>query len=423
MDEALEEAATSSIPKQEKTVFSQHVQDDSVSCSQLMDRFHETNRIYRHLNAEQSPGQGHALMTPEPLINYAYYAGQGFGRLIEHTALHCVLALALDRPCVLDMEDRDPYYTWRSFVWRGSYDWELDGSPAERHKIELRQAMAQIKGNEKDQKNFPSFNGLELMKSPVDWGSNKRKLVESEFWDFIELWRPENITKALLSPNWGLAWFPHLPFPSKIGGCDKQELLSRMINVMYQPTPLSRKLIRERQERVLNTSPVTAQNNHKPAYIYGSIHIRTRILRLSGMTDTELMKNVTPKLAKILDIVAANSTSPNVTEWWVVADEPAMTVFFQEQLQHAFMDRQWRFVHDIPPAKVSSSDLEYHSFNTKGITGAFKQQDMSVSILDWMILWESALAIVTTGAYGATGAQGNYKFPKRKKEHGLQAFW
>ncbi|KAL7576886.1 hypothetical protein ACA910_006652 [Epithemia clementina (nom. ined.)] len=384
-----------------------------------MVRFHRLNQAYRNHDGEYLTFQESNENSVEPLINYAFYAGQGFGRVIEHTSLHCILALALNRPCVIDMDDRDAYYTWRSFIWRGSYDWEMVGSPAEKLRYEVQKVTSPI--TKKEIEDIQTLKYVELMVQPSEWKSKTIKPNESMFWVDIQRWRPENITKALLSPNWGNSWFDNLVFPSKIGGCPLLELQAYMQNSLYQPTPLTHKLFQERQHAVLtNSSPEMAPTGHPlPTYRYGAIHIRTEILQLGKNLKTKFPA----VLKEFVDLMSANASAPNVTEWWIVADEPATAVHFVEQLQllHGNNDRL-HFVHGYSSEEAKSTQLRDHSFSEE-TRGLFKHEKMASSILDWMVLWQSSIAVVTVGAFGNTGAQGNNKLQRHEMYKTLRAYW
>lgn len=49
-------------------------------CMALMQKFHDINERYRNGDDE--------VVVSKPLINYAYYKSQGFGRLVDHSTAH-----------------------------------------------------------------------------------------------------------------------------------------------------------------------------------------------------------------------------------------------------------------------------------------------------------------------------------------------
>jgi hypothetical protein len=115
-------------------------------CSILMKKFHQINARFRQHGNNDS--YSYANADPQPYVNYAYYSGQGFGRLVDHTSLNCILSLHLGRACVLDLSTRDPFFTWRSFIHRGTYDWEMQQGNRlleEYYREEIDRAVAEMK--------------------------------------------------------------------------------------------------------------------------------------------------------------------------------------------------------------------------------------------------------------------------------------
>ena len=397
------------------------------SCSVWMDRFHRLNQAYRNSNIllDGESASVNRTTVAKPLINYAFYRGQGFGRVVEHTTLHCIFALALDRPCVIMMDDRDPYFTWRTFLWRGSYDWEFTGSPAEWYKPNLERLVETTLSNHKTQPQVANINKdrfemkgkpeeLKLIRKPVTESSTAVR-EESSFWADIAQWRPEHEPYPLLSPNWGNAWFDHIVFPAKMGACPLSELKSRMQHALYQPSPLTHKLFVERKEEHLS---IGRQHPSQTSYPYGAIHIRTEILQLGK----NLWTKFPTVLSNFVQTVMTNASVPNVSDWWIVADTPATAVLMTQQLRILCGNTSVRFLHSYSEQEETSNQLRDHSFSDD-VRGLFQHAKMASSILDWMVLWQSSVAVVTVGAYGNTGAQGNNKIARLEKYKTLRAYW
>lgn len=352
--------------------------DPNATCDQLMDHFHHVNNAFHRGDPSVAP----------PLINYGFYKGQGFGRLIDHSASHCLLSFSLDRPCLVDLSDRDPYYTWRSFIHRGTYDWEMDDRPALANLTRsVRTAIAALPQQEHGEwdEPVPHTDDLHLMEK-LKWRGGKTD--RKKYFRHIEPWRAENIPKALLSPNWGGAWFPDLSPPAYFGLCHRKELLVRIQNAMYKPTPLSRKLHAQRRFKVMKP----------PLRPYGAIHIRFVILQIEKMDDTEA--TLLPALEKCLQKAKEET---GITDWWLISDKPSRAVALSKWLAKGLKIY-------FPPESRDDQEFRAHSNNPES-RGLFGHAHMKISVLDWMVLHEASAAIVTRGSYGDTGARGQGKIP------------
>lgn len=370
--------------------------DANATCEDLLNHFHYVNHVYMNGNDDERS----SLVSP-PLINYAFYGGQGFGRLVEHTAAHCMLSFSLDRPCLIDLSDRDPYYTWRAFINTGTYDWEFQKPQFQRNNLakKVRTAIDQLEKQSfgKWEAPVPHTDDMHLMEG-LAW-SKKSRTERKKYWKLIEPWRAENIPKTLLSPNWGDAWFPKLMAPAYFGQCHRKELFSRIQNAMYQPTPLTMKLHRERQQLQLMMSP------QRP---YGSIHIRFVILEIEKF-DTEEEAFLEP----LYECLRHARNKTGLSEWWLVSDKPSKAVSIAQNVTALFQSRDKesgeKFKIFFAPESKEARSFTDHS-NNKDARGMFGHASMSVSILDWMVLHESQAAIVTYGSYGNTGARGHGKY-------------
>jgi len=391
-----------------------------VGCQDLMDHLYRRHDAYRG----RSSTIDHTSFTHEPLVNYAWYHGQGFGRVVDHSTHHCILALVLNRPCAIDLEDRDPYHTWRSFIHRTSkYDWELpdpddaDGldHPLWNYTEDIHKAFGTLKSRTDNEWKFeegekkPEFPNLHLVERPDSWPPN---LKRDDFWEYLKPWRAENLDKIMLSPSWGVAWFPDLAFPTKIGKCPLPELKGLVQNALYKPTPLSLKLHRERAAKVL---PM-------PRRPYGVIHVRTIILkeesrrrtkgRMTGeQSDAEVMADLLPNLSRCMKVVNATYYPRHIRQWWVLSDDAATAAFLAEN-----MGKDYNMHHGY-----SREDIDNESPHSalERARGLFGHEYMSKSIEDWVTLHEAKLAVISVGSYGLTGSRGRGKFQRDKTFAGV----
>ena len=252
--------------------------------------------------------------SPGPLYNYAYYRGQGFGRLIEHSTGHCLTAAALSRPCIIDVDPRDEHYTWRSFmdldphfVIEASDLW--DGDVLD----EVNDAIAKLEG--------------------IDWGHWVKNNATNPIWqqyahvfpmehdkdtpieDQVKLWEGLNElhgTKALLSPNWGTAWFGsasfEIPGVTKDDGkenvCHRDYLYTLLQNEIYKPGKLAMRYHRNELRRISESNNITS---------YGAIHLRTYFSIKGGKHLDEIIQD--------LELCLLSITNVNI--WWLLIDNPS----------------------------------------------------------------------------------------------------
>lgn len=172
--------------------------DGNVTCDELIQHFLHVNRAFHH--------QGAALIIAPPLINYGFYKGQGFGRLVDHFTAHCLLSLALDRPCLLDLSARDEYYTWRAFINTGDYDWDMEKEELQPLVERVHTAIDALPNPQDGDwpQPVPNQENLYLLTKLDNWPRGKTN--RAKYWQYIEPWRAEHISKPLLSPNWGSAY-------------------------------------------------------------------------------------------------------------------------------------------------------------------------------------------------------------------------
>lgn len=350
-----------------------------------------------------------------PFHNYAGYAGQGFGRIVEHTVLGCIFAtVMLERPCTIDLDVRDPYWTWRSFLNHGSFDWEFkkllnhrsDDGSTEQLKFEIEQAIANLPSVADDQWDAKyghagaQTNGSLVL--PMTWNEDWDLEQHLEHWSHAAL-PPYGPQRVLLSPNWGNAWNQHVPVPALIakktdGQCKLNQLRTHMQNAMFAPTSLSRLLHQQRTERMSQLSKQTA--NRSPTY--GAIHLRT-VLSDVNIRRSYLTPQWVRALGQCLDKALSHPSTSKISHWWLIADNRTVAKYVLDSLPE---------YHPQVPAIV---DWDPHAWEKEGTHSGYAMKQkyfhtkMEVSMMDFMVLHESHVAVISHGAFGSTGARGNGK--------------
>lgn len=350
-------------------------QTDAERCSAIMTKVHSINDCFRH-NPDCN--------VSAPVYHYALHEGSGFGRPIQQSVSTCYLAIALNRPCIIDYGPRDPYYTWRSFINIGSYNW--DAAAVEHHAPTIEDAVLKLPGGNRGHHIFDVSLEYEYV----------LPLTKTENWDTAYRdWGPWNATarhKILLSPNYGLAW-KHIAArrsqipPDRIGNCPKERFFTHLQNAMYQPTVLSQYLHNERRELVVNTTH------------YGGIHLRTKV------NDIRRLKLSRERFLELLNICLESYTQIKV--WWLVADDVELAEYISNNATSTN--------HKVVSAYTKEFvEKNAHSRQDGNAVGLFSHDMMKQSIMDWMVLHDSDLALVTKGAFGESGARGKGKYQTGK---------
>jgi hypothetical protein len=326
-----------------------------------------------------------------PFHNYAAYYGQGFGRIVEHTVLGCLFAtVVLKRPCTLDLDCRDTYWTWRAFVNHGTLNWDWNILSRDQ-KEDIANALDMLPSPNSDEwsdtkSHHHSHNHSQVL--PITW-HNDRTLEQH-----IQQWRDTN--KILLSPNWGNAWFRNVPLARLIlemtgGQCKLNQFRTVLQNSMYAPTSLTKALHQERLERVLGKTDGESDT-------YGAIHLRTILSDANLRLDYS-----TPDLANALSqcIQKATSHQSTVSMWWLIADNRTVA----DYMHNSLLSRNIQVVLDND-GQFWDKEGTHSGFAMKQ---KFFQEKMAPAMMDFMVLHESEVAIVTHGSFGSSGARGNGK--------------
>ena len=449
------------------------------------------------------------LLLPMPLLITAYYAGQGMGRMIEHTTSTCLNAASVGRGCLIDMTskhistntlNRDTWYTFRSFI-RVSVDVSIDAIA-----LHYKQWT----------KDIPNLNTklrpLLLPKETVEEARYAISLLPNFAngqWTMNELQNAPNFTHVLplgdenvthdvvgtimnnpnllvLSPNWGTSWFakkdvfwpPLLLHDNYDDEDDRHEKIVRsrlesyMQNYIYQPTPLLQGLHQEYKHIVMDEGKSHDDKSIEDDYTsYGAVHLRFFFL-------SQKYKNMKTKKEDVLGYEQAvyqlgidlynclrhYQNVSSIVRWWIITDDLDRGMNITNQLREMEATRilsSTKAAVDDNKLKLYTDDgnridnekedddndntidktgrdtikqilINRHSrtngrghSNNKEARAPLGHMAMADSMIDWMVLHESKVAIVMNGSFGASGAKGNGKYMNVVPNHlcsGLRVF-
>eukprot|EP00980_Cylindrotheca_fusiformis_P011480 scaffold2663_cov73-Cylindrotheca_fusiformis.AAC.2 len=373
-----------------------------------------------------------------PFHNYAGYHGQGFGRIVEHTVLSCLFAtMILQRPCTLDFDScRDIYWTWRSFINVNTFNWDWNIlSTKQKHDIiHTLQTNLPLPIEKSDE--WPNNNNNNILNNsqvlPLKWNNNNNNNKTLE--DHLNEWKAgtSNNNKILVSPNWGNDWYRHVPLSNLIneathGQCKFNKFRTVLQNSMYAPTSLSKTLHQERIHRLLvptllqkkkdqqqpqQQDQPPQQQQKENEYKYGAIHLRSILSDASIRMDYSISH---PEIVNALSqcLLKATKTTKKFNEisvWWIIGDNRTIAEHMKQSLQErhhsssSFNSSSWQFV-------LEDDDNFWNALMHSGhaMKQRYHQEQMASSMMDFMVLHESTIAIVSHGAFGSTGARGNGK--------------
>eukprot|EP00980_Cylindrotheca_fusiformis_P021717 scaffold8541_cov70-Cylindrotheca_fusiformis.AAC.2 len=377
-----------------------------------------------------------------PFHNYAGYHGQGFGRIVEHTVLSCLFAtMILQRPCTLDFDScRDVYWTWRSFINVNTFNWDWNIlSTTQRHDIiHTLQTNLPLPLEKSDEwPNNNNFNNSQVL--PLKWNNNNNNNKTLE--DHLNEWKAgggsgtsNHNNKILVSPNWGNDWYRHVPLSNLIneathGQCKFNKFRTVLQNSMYAPTSLSKTLHQERIHRLLLPlllSPEKNKQEQQPrdqqpqqqqqdGYKYGAIHLRSILSDASIRMDYSISHpEIVNALSQCLLKATKTKSSNGISVWWIIGDNRTIAEHMKQSLQErhhssssssAFNNNNsWQFVLEDDEEFWNALMHSGHAMKQR-----YHQEQMASSMMDFMVLHESTVAIVSHGAFGSTGARGNGK--------------
>ena len=333
----------------------------NASCDKIMDTVIEWNLCYR------STEHPHHDSCAAPIIHYAFYGGQGMGRMMEDIMRACIYATSHGRPCLLDVDARDEGMTWRSFIGQGRYHWEPGHIKSENVIRVMNKLKTQSNGGFDQEYVFGEAMAMFGNHSAADFAK----------------WSGEGVNKdkILVTANWGFGGRKK-PKDSPVGQgiCSIDHLTTAMQNAMFAPTSLAHKLHRERKEKLFKQTA------------YGAIHIRCAFTNCAE-----------PMYLQLADCVkSVQSEFSEIENWWIVSDGQGAVagnvskVMSFTKVHHAYNEE--------------FEDMNTHS-NTHDATKQFGHQKMSGPIMDWMVLHESkvSIAVGLMSGFGYTGSRGNGK--------------
>lgn len=354
-------------------------------CFGIIRQFHQLSSCYRSFDGSAcSPGTDRT----EPLYNFGLYHGQGFGRVIEHAVNHCILALSLNRPCVFDLQRRDPYYAFRSFLNVNTYNWNPDIANAA-HGKDIDDAISKLPANHHGGWNEEDVESGQLEYENIYPMTVLKNISRKDYTEAaLKLWNGKGDTpiarKMLLSPNWGDAWFTKVKSGYNTM-CSTSHMKTLIQNALFGPTDLTKMLFKKRCHHVLPDG-----NESKQVESYGAIHLRTYFLRNEGRSTEDM-------IGMVRGCIAAH---PQISLWWLVSDDidvanNVTAVLSDKNIVHGYHDK------------------EFNKDNTHSGTAGkteYGQKLMAPHVLDWMVLHESEMAIVSPAStFSETGARGNGK--------------
>ena len=452
------------------------------SCSAIVQRMHDWNDCWRRhlMTTNGRPWEekitcsvpvekdGKTTMISEtigaPLYGYAYYAGQGFGVLIQHTTDVCLLAFLLKRPCVINNHPRDPFNNWGSFIAQNTYQWDpsvLHEMPEYANQLEalLQQLPKLPLGSWKEAIQEEDYTAEKSHVFPMN------KFFDKDWDKVIDYYSGTNSqhgNQVLVSPNWGDAWMglPMSEIFQEQYDCDREDLLSSVQNAMYGPTHLTWQLHQERYERAdatvwnpeekaelykkrkqiaddpihpaVRTGPHLSSTTQTVEGIpaYGAIHMRTYMInrRQPGkipLPNERLADVLTSCLVRAQELIGPSNFPTN---WWFIADNAPIAVDITQEFYNRQNNVTKAANSSLPKLRifndyqeVANEQLEksgggkvdklpsLHSLSKDAI-GLFGHANMAGSIQDWMALHESKISIVTGDtSYGTSGSRGHGK--------------
>ena len=408
----------------------------------------------------------------KPVFHWSFLTRQGFGRVIDNSIYQCAMAISLGRPCLVDISSRDPFFTLRSFISM-PLDVDIAAEAqhgrtsqlsllTKEQAMELQDVVLLLKhpgdADYKDEIKERQYNHiLPLPKLSEEEEEQSKKNKRFTTLDEIR----QQYNRIVVSPNWGppsfwdksLVW-PSVP-PSTVqytnhpSSCSRTDprLITMIQNYMYRPTKLAIGLHRAYRNHVLggkdNNDEDDKNKSNNNSIPYGAIHIRFHILRTSNQfpkkeQSLDQIQEATYSLAK-RSWKRITKLPKFMSVWWLVSDDMNYGKNVTEYLNEFSLNElngTIRFVTDngdrTPDNKTNvdgmlgrilghrfSSSKPRHVLGSKEGTihhsidpdaiGPGGHEFMATSILDWMVLHESDMAIVTAGSFGASGARGRNK--------------
>lgn len=343
-----------------------------------------------------------------PFYNYALFPGQGMGRIIDHTVEQCIFShVVLNRPCTIDFKDRDPHYTWRTFLTSPSQFhgwWDESDSNIGKTKavLEVLETLPHL-GVDGWSDKIPPEVVVVHNKHYKNETTDAMAMIWNANWTLEQhLHEWSNVPPTLVTPNWGSTWFGNVPLTQlvKKRGCTRNQLKTKVQNAMYAPTPWTMTLHKERLQRIFSSSTSSSFSE------YGAIHLRTTLGNGSikgGYDKANVVKGLSKCIKRAISLLQKKeSTAAPLKNWWLISDNQTVAI----SMQQALSDENFINV------KVDTDPSFWKDYIHSGLAmkeQRFNHAKMAPSILDYMVLHESKVAIITHGSFGETGARGRGK--------------
>jgi hypothetical protein len=337
----------------------------------------------------------------KPFHIHAEFYGQGFGRIIEHTVTGCLFAqVVLGRPCTINMDCRDTFLTWRSFINSGALNWDWNVA-TEQQKSSIQLTIEDLPNPQADEWSTRQQAKSEMrgysQALPMIWNSNLT-LAQN-----IDAWRKKEPNQIIVSPNWGSAWYRHVPVAVEINtrllaGCKMNPLRTLVQNQMYFPTNLAMQLHHERKEKVLGSN----------TKVYGAIHLRTVLSDATFRMDyisKDIVNMLNKCIGKAMNILADDKRIA-IKNWWLISDNKTVASFMKEE---CFISKEHTILID-----QNATFWETNTHSGFAMKHKFFHDKLAPSIEDFMVLHESSVAIATHGSFGSTGARGRGKIKRQE---------
>ncbi len=322
----------------------------------------------------------------QPVLNNGYYAGQGFGRLLEHALTTFLFSGFIKRPFKLDLSTRDPLGIFQQYFTTSNIDWIPKNIDVDKINFHLKnKGDSQIEDLEFIEPNIiPMY-----LKNRKDKNSQNEALL---YWNS----KKKNI---LFSPNWGDAWFPYMNYLVRNFYFDKfnrEVSKDRPYNILFKLTEKSEKIYKTLKNKIFG-------ENFKEKY--GTIHIRSWFeYRHFSRTNKDIISSVKSVLKNFTDI----------KYWCLVCDDIKLSNKITKEIPELLQNYNDNYVDNHSLCIVGKNTVTQEEIST-----------FEKSLEDWLLIAKSDVSIITSGAFGETASsswnnkrfvQNNNRVSKLKEE-------
>ena len=340
---------------------------------------------------------------------------------------------------------------------------------------EYSDVLPMIWGNEKSSPEAVQRH-LDLWDGCPDASNNSHKILLSP--NFGDAWYAYGKEYISVHKEWNRQQQQQQRSTRSGAYCDANHMTTLLQDLMFTPTSLAYELYRERrtivlqedelieeqqQQRIHNGNAKRILKQHPTAAsisllkqlpLYGAIHLRMNILNRDvykmGVSKEQVVEglrncfvtltaenNNTNKSSK-----SNSSGSNNIPDkWWLIADDVQVANFVTKALPNVYSyasvvmstHEQATKTDEVGNGNnnniTTSTTNAHHADMIQQVKGVhsgnamnhkFGQADLAASVLDWMVLHESHIALIThDSAYGETGARGSGKIRSTSSCGGL----